>query len=64
MQRKLMKELHILLDRCAKNARHQEVCWGLLEVVGELDDVCNDEQEYMYVGTLIDRIKAWLENCN
>lgn len=63
MQRKLMKELHILLDRCAKNARHQEVSWALLEVVGELDDD-DDAQEYLYVGLLIDRIKAWLENCN
>ena len=58
----LMKQLHKLMTKAMHDDKRVEVFFAILEVVGEEDDVCNDEQEYLYVGTLIDRIKGWLED--
>lgn len=62
MQRQLMKKLHHLLNRCKESGKSEEVLWALLEVVGEEDDA--QAEEYLYVGTVLDRIKAWLEHCD
>lgn len=60
--RQLMKQLHELMTKAMHDGKRAEVFFAILEVVGEEDDVCNDEQEYLYVGTLIDRINGWLED--
>ena len=60
--RQLMKQLHKLMTKAMHDGKREEAFFAILEVVGEEDDVCNDEQEYLYVGTLIDRISDWLED--
>ena len=58
--RQLMKQLYELMTKAMHEGKRAEVFFAILEVVSEEDDVCNDEQEYLYVGTLIDRINGWL----
>ena len=60
--RQLMKQLHELMTKAMHDGKRAEVFFAILEVVGEEDDVCNDEQEHLCVGTLIDRINGWLED--
>ena len=61
-KRQLMKELHKLMTKVKHDdGKRWAVFFAILEVVGE-EDECEDAEEYLYAGTLIDRINNWLED--